>query len=145
MKLLPAAVAAFCSLLFAAGFVYLHESQADAAFGVCLSPATKMTRVELIFGTGRSTGEAIRSDEWDGFIETQVTPRFPAGLTVLRGDGQWRNDQGVIGKEAVYVLVIWHERTASLEANVEAIRSAYKSQFAQSSVMRIDGTSCVSF
>jgi hypothetical protein len=41
--------------------------------------------------------------------------------------------------------VIWYRREADSEAGIEAIRQAYKAQFQQESVMRVDGASCVSF
>ena len=41
--------------------------------------------------------------------------------------------------------MIWYRRGADGEADIEAIRAAYKTQFGQESVMRVDGVSCVSF
>jgi len=52
---------------------------------------------------------------------------------------------GGIAREPSRVLVIWHRRGAGGEADIEAIRQAYKMQFGQESVMRVDGVSCVSF
>jgi hypothetical protein len=75
----------------------------------------------------------------------EVTPRFPAGLTVLQGPGQWRGSDGRLAKERSNMLVIWHEPTSRTDADIEAIRSAYKQRFDQESVMRVDSASCVSF
>jgi hypothetical protein len=41
--------------------------------------------------------------------------------------------------------VIWYRRDADSETGIEAIRQAYKAQFQQESVLRVDGVSCVSF
>jgi hypothetical protein len=68
-----------------------------------------------------------------------VTPRFPAGFTVLNGPGQWRGSDGRLAKEQSNILVIWHKPNNRAEADIEAIRSAYKARFAQESVMRVDG------
>jgi hypothetical protein len=87
----------------------------------------------------------VSEEEWRAFIETEVTPRFPDGLTVLTAYGQWRSRSGEVAKEPSRVLVIWHRRGAGSEIDIEAIRQAYKTQFGQESVMRVDGTSCVSF
>ena len=38
---------------------------------------------------------------WDAFLADTVTPRFPDGLTVLDARGQWRDSEGLIGKEAL--------------------------------------------
>jgi len=90
-------------------------------------------------------GTEIGESEWRAFLDAEVTPRFPDGLTVLTGYGQWRNSAGVVAKETSKMLVIWHRPAADSEARIEAIRSAYKARFGQASVMRVDGVSCVSF
>jgi uncharacterized protein DUF3574 len=112
---------------------------------VCRGSARAMSRLELLFGTSRPQGGAVTEWEWSTFLDTEVTPRFPAGLTVLNGPGQWRGSDGSLAKERSKMLVIWHEYSDRAEADIEAIRSAYKLRFAQESVMRVDGISCVSF
>jgi hypothetical protein len=104
-----------------------------------------MARLEMLFGTSRSRGMPVTDEEWTSFLDTEVTPRFPAGLTVLRGPGQWQGNDGSLEKEQSNILVIWHEPSAQADAKIEAIRAAYKRRFDQESVMRVDGTSCVSF
>jgi Protein of unknown function (DUF3574) len=111
----------------------------------CRNPAHAMTRLEMLFGTTRPNGPPITDDEWGSFIDAEVTPRFPAGLTVLRGPGQWRERGGTVSREHSRILVIWYEPTSQHDTSVEAIRSAYKTQFDQESVMRVEGSSCVSF
>ena len=83
--------------------------------------------------------------QWSAFLDEEITPRFPEGLTVLSGYGQWRGQSGTISKERSIVLVIWYEPNEDREAAIVAIRTAYKQRFAQESVMRVDGVSCVSF
>lgn len=104
-----------------------------------------MARLEMLFGTSRSRGAPVTDEEWARFLDTEVTPRFPAGLTVLHGPGQWRGSDGRLAKEQSNILVVWHEPNSRTEADIEAIRSAYKQRFDQESVMRVDSASCVSF
>ena len=111
----------------------------------CPGPARAMTRIEMLFGRSRSQGGSITDIEWASFLDAEVTPRFPAGFTVLRGLGQWRGSDGHLAKEESSILVFWHEPTSRTDTDVETIRSAYKSRFEQESVMRVDGASCVSF
>lgn len=111
----------------------------------CTSPGVLMARLEIIFGMSRPNGAAIAEDAWESFLESEVTPRFPDGFTVIQAAGQWRSGNGFIAKEKSSILVIWHTPTANSEANVELIRSVYKARFNQESVMRVDATSCVSF
>lgn len=104
-----------------------------------------MARLELLFGMGKRDGSTISDDDWAAFLEAEVTPRFPAGLTVLSGYGQWRGDSGALAKEASRLLLIWYSPAPDTEHKIEAIRAAYRERFTQDSVMRVDGRSCVSF
>ena len=116
------------------------------AAAVCTAPgANYMARVELLFATERNDGQPITDAEWLGFVSRDVTPRFPDGLTELSGRGQWRGPDGVIGASSSRILLIWYTPSAASEAAIEAIRTAYKQQFNQLSVMRVDGGDCVSF
>jgi hypothetical protein len=111
----------------------------------CRSPARAMTRLEMLFGSTRPNGPLITDDEWELFVDAEVTPRFPAGLTVLRGPGQWQERSGAVSREDSRILVIWYEPKSQHDTGIEAIRSAYKTRFDQESVMRVEGSSCVSF
>jgi hypothetical protein len=118
--------------------------QADGS--LCRATATRMARLELLFGMTKSDGRNVAEFEWQTFVDKEITPRFPQGLTVMSGIGQWRNSAGTITRERSRMLVVWYSsRSDESEADVEAIRSAYKAQFGQESVMRVDGSSCVSF
>jgi hypothetical protein len=111
----------------------------------CRAGSEAYVRLELLFGTGRKGGGEISEAEWRAFLDAEVTPRFPDGLTVLSGYGQWRNPAGVIAKEGSKVLIVWHKPQPGTDAKIETIRAAYKARFGQESVLRADGASCVSF
>jgi hypothetical protein len=121
-----------------------RDAPATAAIGECTRPAQAKVRHELIFGTARARGAPLGEAEWQSFLDTVVTPRFPDGLTILNAQGQWRGEGG-LAKELSRILVIWIDRSPSRDADIEAIRSAYKERFDQESVLRIDSISCVSF
>lgn len=130
----------------AVGAQLARPTEAPAAGALsCRNSARAMAKLELLFGTSRADGPVITDEEWALFLDNEVTPRFPAGLTVLRGPGQWRGSDGHLAKEQTNVLVIWHEPSPRAEADIEAIRAAYKDRFGQESVMRVDSVSCVSF
>ena len=135
---------------FAAGVVTASLGS-DPAFAqspqpACAEGAYAMARLELYFGTQRPGGAPVTDAEWAGFLDEEVTPRFPDGLTVLTGNGQWRNAKGVVTKETSAVLVILYSPAPEKEAAIQDIRAAYKDRFDQESVMRVDGpTQCVSF
>jgi hypothetical protein len=112
----------------------------------CGATATRMARLELLFGMSRPDGRNIAESEWQTFVDTEVTPRFPHGLTVMSGSGQWRGRAGTIAREGSRILIVWYPtKDRESEANIEGIRRAYKAQISQESVMRVDSSSCVSF
>ena len=62
---------------------------------------------QLYCGTSQPGGGAVNRADFDGFIDTHVTPRFPDGLTLLAGDGQFNGEKGLI-KEKSYVLILFY-------------------------------------
>ena len=138
---------AIVSAAVGAGLVTVLSRSADAGSGAspAVPAAPRMARLELLFGLGKRDGGTISDADWAAFLDAEVTPRFPAGLTVLSGYGQWRGDTGTLTKEASRVLLVWYAPAPDSEHKIEAIRTAYRERFGQDSVMRVDGRSCVSF
>jgi hypothetical protein len=142
---LALSVAASLAVSAGLGIAFIElDAPASAQTTECTLPARALVRHELVFGTARPHGSPIGEDEWQSFVDSVVTPRFPDGLTVLDARGQWRGEGGLT-KEHSRILVIWRERAPPRDADIEAIRSAYKERFEQESVLRIDSVSCVSF
>jgi hypothetical protein len=99
-------------------------------------------RTELYFGSLKPDGTEVTEAEWATFLENVVTPAFPDGLTVLTGYGQFKNSSGTIIRERSTLLILlypsdWQSRQSS-NAKIEQIRTAYKQQFQQESVLRVD-------
>lgn len=70
---------------------FLASKQAEAGLGSINRPTTTpavWNRTELYFGTGRPDGSVVSDAEFQQFVDIQVTPRFPDGLTLLAGYGQ---------------------------------------------------------
>ncbi len=111
----------------------------------CTEPARPMARLELLFGTARRNGPPVSDEEWTAFVDKEITPRFPDGLTILQGAGQWRGGDGSLKHERTHVLIVSYTPAPSRDGDIEAIRTAYKARFDQESVMRADSRSCVSF
>lgn len=57
------------------------------------------SRTELFFGLSRADGPDVTEAEFQGFIDTEVTPRFPDGLTLIDGKGQFKDSDGAILQE----------------------------------------------
>lgn len=103
-------------------------------------------KTELYFGTQKPDGTEVTDEEFNQFLDDIITPRFPDGLTLLTGDGQFRNSQGIIIQEKSYLLILLYpreDRTASPE--IEEIRDLYEETFQQESVLRVDSFARVSF
>lgn len=119
---------------------------ATPSMPVCAAGGSQMARVELIFGLDIKGGGRISEAEWRAFLEKEVTPRFPDGLTAFDAYGQWRvpSDRRIARLDSK-MLLIWYAPSATAEANIQAIREAYKTRYDQISVMRVDSADCVSF
>jgi hypothetical protein len=97
-------------------------------------------RTELFLGTQKPDGSEVTSKEWKRFLNDEITPRFPDGLTVLTGSGQFRDSTGEIIKETSRVLILLYpvETREESSIRIEQIREAYKRAFQQQSVLRAD-------
>jgi len=103
-------------------------------------------RTELFFGTSKPDGTAVSDDKFKRFLDVQVTPRFPDGLTLLTGSGQFKNSSGIIIQEKSKLLILLYPLTDTDASNrIEAIRAQYKQDFQQESVLRVDSRAGVSF
>ncbi|UNO40490.1 DUF3574 domain-containing protein [Streptomyces sp. MST-110588] len=102
----------------------------------------------LMFGTARPNGgPPVTDKQFRAFVDTYVTPRFPSGLTVQDGYGQYRDTHGKIERERSYELILLYPTSQSRPAGtkIEAIRKEYMKRYAQESVARIDDRTRVDF
>lgn len=118
-----------------------HSDQAHPA------TTTGWVDTRLYFGLGAAGGNlGVSEDEWRAFLDAQVTPRFPDGLSVLDVYGQWQ-DAGESAPERLRskMLVIDYPDTVDNRAKIEAIRSAWKARTGDKSVLRVTTPAQVSF
>jgi hypothetical protein len=90
-------------------------------------------------------GGTVSQKDWQDFVDTQVTPRFPDGLTQWEAKGQWRETGKPTAKEDSRVLQIMHKDEAEAESKIQAIRQEYRDEFMQSSVLRVKSGALVEF
>jgi len=97
-------------------------------------------RSELFFGSERGNQPEVSNEEFKQFLDESVTPRFPDGLTVLKGFGQFREANGEIVQEGSFVLVLLYPNETRRDSSnkIEAIRTEYLQRFGQESVLRVD-------
>ncbi len=102
--------------------------------------ASLFIRTELYFGRNKPDGSEVSRKDFDEFLSGFVTERFPDGLTVLKGRGQFLDSDGEVERERSVVLILLYPVSARNEKSVkiEEIREEYKKRFLQQSVLRVD-------
>jgi Protein of unknown function (DUF3574) len=109
----------------------------------CPGGATPSVASTLFFGMSSGDGRGVSDQAWDRFLETVVTPRFPDGLTVLSGYGQYRGPgAGAIVREATKVLLVVHAGTSRDDEAIAEIIAGYKRAFDQEVVLHLAGPAC---
>jgi hypothetical protein len=104
-----------------------------------------MIETMLFLGMARPGG-SVSEEEFSRFVETEVTPRWKEGYTILQGQGLWFSEQRQITeREPSRVLVRFHDGSQEASAGIESIRAAYIRAFTQDAVMRTDRMACADF
>jgi len=111
----------------------------------CHLDGESMVRTELYFGRSMPGGQQVSAAQWAGFLESEVTPRFRQGLTVLDANGQWLAATGKVVKERTKLLILIYPDTPGNRSAIGEIIDAYKRRFKQQAVLRVAGRVGVSF
>jgi Protein of unknown function (DUF3574) len=134
------AIAAVIALLL------LGTSGAHAQLTECRGAQKPQQVAELLFGRKIGDRIAVSEGKWAGFVDREITPRFPDGLTVYSTVGQWRDPvrNRIIREPSKIVMIVLPGKDDDLE-RLNEIAEAYKSRFRQQSVGVILRPACVSF
>jgi hypothetical protein len=109
----------------------------------CAVGDSALVRETLYFGRNRPGG-TVSDREWQSFLADVVTPRFPQGLTVTEGVGQWRSaDTSAVEQERSEVVTLFHPATEAARRSVHEIALEYKRRFQQEAVLRERAPTCV--
>jgi hypothetical protein len=109
----------------------------------CSAGDSALVRETLYFGRNRPGG-IVSDSEWQSFLADVVTPRFPQGLTVTEGVGQWRSaDTSAVEQERSEVVTLFHPATEAARRSVHEIALEYKRRFQQEAVLRERAPTCV--
>ena len=97
-------------------------------------------RTELYFGMTCPDGSRVSDDDWRVFLDAEVTPRFPEGLTVVRGAGRYRGADQRTHEEPTGIVVLLRPRDPARDDDrrIGEITAAYIRRFRQESVLRCD-------
>jgi hypothetical protein len=111
----------------------------------CPAGQDRATTAELVFGRNIGGKLGVSEDDWRKFLDEDVTPRFPDGLSVMDVQGQWRASNGALIREPSKVLYLILDGGPDDPAKIANIRDAYKRRFKQEAVLLITKAACVSF
>ncbi|HEX7884713.1 MAG TPA: DUF3574 domain-containing protein [Phenylobacterium sp.] len=76
------------------------------------------------------------------FVDKEVTPRFPDGVTIVDGGGQWKGSGNRLIREAAKVVLVVLPSSGGGGAKVEAVRTAYRTTFKQEPVVVLPPPAC---
>ena len=111
----------------------------------CPTGQERMRTAQLFFGRNIGDKPGVSEADFRKFMDEDVTPKFPDGLTVVDGGGQWRGAENKLIREASKVVLIVLPKGRDVSGRIDGVRSAYKTRFHQESVLLITQASCVSF
>lgn len=132
------------SVLVMASLAACAGAPGPALTPACARGQQAMATELLYFGT-QGPGGVVTGVDWRAFVDAEVTPRFPEGLTAWPASGQWRSPAGQLVREDAWVLNIVHAPDAASDAAILGVIDAYKKRFAQQSVLRVSSAACVAF
>ena len=122
------------------------QAQNQAQNIVCHDPLKPMLRIELYFGRNAKGHQIVSDRQWARFLAHELTPRFPDGLTVIEGRGQWHNgEDGAIAREHTKIVVIVTADADRVRARIATVVDAYKLHFDQKSVGVVIQPVCAAF
>ena len=103
---------------------------------------------KLYFGLGPADDpqKGVTDAEWRDFLDREVTPRFPSGLSVVDVYGQWQGKKDAApARLRSKMLILDYRDSRENRARIEAIRAAWKQRTGDQSVLRVTQPAQVSF
>jgi hypothetical protein len=144
-------IALFACLVFVSGCATspaAHKTAALTDDPAHPAAAVGWVRTELYFGIALADDPNPTRTEakWRAFLDSEVTPRFPDGLSVFDIYGQWRSKgQAQPVRQRSKVLVVLYPDTPQHRADIDAVRAAWKRDTGDQSVLKVTQAAEVSF
>ena len=110
----------------------------------CLVGQEHLRTAQLFLGR-KAADWPVTEPELRRFVDQEITPRFPDGVTVLDGGGQWSGPQDQMMRDAAKVVMIILPAKGDILAKIDAVRAAYQTQFKQETVLQVTQPACVAF
>ena len=110
--------------------------------------ASNWVDTKLYFGLGPADApdKGVPDSAWRGFLDEEVTSRFPSGLSVIDVYGQWQGkEEKVPERVRTKLLMIDYPDTKDNRDRIEAIRLAWKKKTGDQSVLKVTQPADISF
>jgi hypothetical protein len=147
MRIFAEAVAAAALAISLSGLAQAQaQTQAQTQVLECRGGQKAQQVAELTFGRRIVGHIAVSETQWLQFIDNEITPRFPEGLTVYDASGQWRDPatKKIVRELSKVVLIVLPGNAEDL-TRLSELTEIYKRRFKQQSVGMILRPACVSF
>jgi DNA/RNA-binding domain of Phe-tRNA-synthetase-like protein len=99
--------------------------------------AASLIQKDLFFGRNIAGGGEVSEAEFQRFVDREITPLFPDGLTIFDADGQFLDSNNTLIEEKTKVVTIFAEDSQKSARRIQKIVNAYLQQFQQESVLQV--------
>jgi len=106
----------------------------------CESGSNPQRLATMVFGRNVSSELGVSEAQFRAFVDQEVGPRFPNGLTILDAEGRWGPD---VREPSKLVLILLPGRSDD-HAQIGAIARAYEQRFRQEAVLSMVQPACAS-
>jgi len=101
---------------------------------------------QLVFGRVSVDGKGgVSEADFARFLDGEVSPRFPQGMTVIDAEGRWTPPAGSMIRTPAKMVMIVLPGAPDDEKKLDAVRLAYKTRFHQPSALLMTTGDCTSF
>ena len=108
----------------------------------CPAGQENLRTAQLFLGR-KNVGPRASEPDLQRFIDEEITPRFPDGVTVVNGGAQWQGSENVLMRDAAKVVHIVLPAKGDMNGKLDAVRKAYRTRFKQESVLVVTQPACV--
>jgi len=125
----------------------LLGTSVSAQPAACSAPLKPQQVAELLLGRKVGDRLGVSETQFLNFLDREITPRFPDGLTVYDARGQYRDSERnrIVREPSKVVMIVLPGRPEEDMARLNEIADAYKKRFRQQSVGIVLRQACVSF
>ena len=108
----------------------------------CPAGQEQLRTAQLFLGR-KAPGLAIKSADLQAFIDKEIGPRFPEGVTVLEGGSRWQGADNMLIRDAAKVVMIVLPARGDSGGRLHAVQTAYRARFSQDTMLVVTPPSCV--